>query len=604
MIKTTIRTFCVLAMVSCLSFFSMAQGEQNSIKTDNNHQNSTTDSIVDYLNYTDLRTPSEIEEFGVISSRSCGCNVSNLLPDGDFESLLPVTSGLGVNCTCSVSSVCVGHEPRDKCANSLWLDDLWDHTSGTSTGNFLIVDGGNGSVWSETVPVVAGQEYVFSFWEIREVSDNNFGNNSTQSFDLRVNGTTIASFNTASALEDAWTQYCTCWTATFSSGSATIEIVQTAGTDYNDYGIDDIEFGQCEIPCEIPQLEDYFEFSSSQKNCYRYQFGALASDGNLCYNWYIDGILVSTADVFTYVFEADGAYEVCLEIYCCDDPNVEPVVYCETILINCQEDECGCTIVDQLPNGDFEDPSISVMSGLPVTCTCSSGSVCVGHEPRDKCANSLWIDDLWDHTFGTPDGHFLIVDGANGTIWADIVSIDVGSTYIFEFWEVREISTGGGGSAQTFDLVIDGNVIASFNTGGAGAQDWTQYCASWIAPYSSTGSSIEIRQTSGSGWNDYGIDDIQFGKCAGSKINAAQLIEEAPVELKLYPNPAVNNITLEWNESLEINEVSIYNADGKLVKEVTVNAQGNLTIDVNDLTDGIYLLRTNANNVERFVIKK
>jgi hypothetical protein len=141
----------------------MAQGEQNSIKIDTDLQQSTTYSIADYQNYTDFRTPSEIEEFGVLSSRSCGCNVSNLLPDGDFESLLPVTSGLGINCTCSGSSVCVGNEPRDKCMNSLWIDDLWDHTLGTSSGHFLIVDGGNGSVWSETVPVVAGQEYVLPF---------------------------------------------------------------------------------------------------------------------------------------------------------------------------------------------------------------------------------------------------------------------------------------------------------------------------------------------------------------------------------------------------------------------------------------------------------
>jgi hypothetical protein len=229
-------------------------------------------------------------------------------------------------------------------------------------------------------------------------------------------------------------------------------------------------------------------------------------------------------------------------------------------------------VVDQLPNGDFENPSIPVMSGLPINCACASGSVCVGHEPRDKCMNSLWIDDLWDHTLGTPAGHFLIVDDNNGTIWADNVSVDAGSTYIFEFWEIREISDNAtNNSTQTFDLVIDGMVIGSFNTASAPSNEWMLYCASWVAPYSSTGSTIEIRQTSGTDFNDYGIDDIQFGKCAGSKMNTAHVIDEAPIELNLYPNPAVNNITLEWNESLEINQVSIYNADGKLVKEVSVN---------------------------------
>ncbi len=604
---TTIRTYFVLAIVSCFSFFSMSQIEAP-LNKKITIPTSVSDSLPNYTNTPDLRTPAELAEFGAITSRNCGCNVTNLLPDGDFESGLPVTSGLGVNCTCGFSSVCVGHEPRDKCLNSYWIDDLWDHTFGTSSGHFLIVDGGNGSVWSETVPVSAGQDYVFSFWEIREVSDNNWGNNSTQSFDLRVNGTTIASFNTASAPEDVWTQYCTTWTANFSSLSATIEIVQTAGSGYNDYGIDDIEFGQCEIQCEIPQLEDYFEYSVSIKDCYNHKFSAYTSGSEYCYFWFVDGVPVSSSSSFIYSFPGDGEYEVCVRIYCCDDPNVQYVTYCETVYVDCKKDGCGCEINDQLPNGDFENTSIPVSSGLTVTCTCSVGSVCVGHEPRDKCGNLLWIDDLWDHTLGTSDGHFLIVDGTNGTIWKDNVSVSSGSTYIFEFWEIREISdNASNNSTQTFDVLIDGNVIGSFNTATAPEHDWTLYCVSWDATYSSSNSVIEIRQTSGTGFNDYGIDDIQFGKCAGSKMYVAETIEEeeeAPAMLKLYPNPAVNSITLEWDGNLGINEVFIYNTDGKLVKSTIVDAEQRTTIDVSDLTEGVYLLRTNANNTERFVIKK
>lgn len=602
---TTIRTYIVLAIVSCFSFFASSQIEAPVQKKITLQPSSITDSLPNYTNTPDLRTPAEIAEFEV-TSRNCGCNVSNLLPDGDFESGLPVTSGLGVNCTCAGGTVCVGTEPRDKCMNSFWIDDLWDHTFGTSAGHFLIVDGGNGSVWSETVPVTSGQNYVFSFWEIREVSDNTTGNNSTQTFDVRVNGTTIASFSTATAPEDVWTQYCTTWTSTFTSASATIEIVQTGGTGYNDYGIDDIEFGQCQPECEIPQLDDYFYYSVSSKNCYNHKFTVLPTASNLCYTWYVNGVNVGTGASFVYIFPADGVYEVCLRIRCCDDPSVPSVTYCETIYVDCKKDECGCEIIDQLPNGDFEDTSIPVNSGLPVSCTCGVG-VCVGHEPRDKCLNSYWIDDLWDHTFGTSAGHFLIVDGANGTIWSETVSISSGSTYIFEMWEIREVSdnTFGNNSTQTFDILIDGTVIATFNTATAPEDQWVLYCAQWDATYSSSSATLSIRQTSGTGYNDYGIDDIQFGKCAGSKMNTAEeLIEEAPLDLKLYPNPAVNNVTIEWNDQVEISEISIYNTDGKLVKTLLVDAQGNATIDVSDLTEGVYLLRTDANNIKRFVIKK
>ncbi|PIE86694.1 MAG: hypothetical protein CSA03_04100, partial [Bacteroidetes bacterium] len=121
---TTIRTYFVLAIVSCFSFFSMSQIEAP-LNKKITIPTSVSDSLPNYTNTPDLRTPAELAEFGAITSRNCGCNVTNLLPDGDFESGLPVTSGLGVNCTCGSSSVCVGHEPRDKCLNSYWIDDLW-----------------------------------------------------------------------------------------------------------------------------------------------------------------------------------------------------------------------------------------------------------------------------------------------------------------------------------------------------------------------------------------------------------------------------------------------------------------------------------------------
>jgi hypothetical protein len=351
--------------------------------------------------------------------------------------------------------------------------------------------------------------------------------------------------------------------------------------------------------CQVPILTDYFTHKISPSNCFWYKFtDVINGNPDVCNRWTIDGVQVGAGNSISYVFPGDGVYEVCLEVYCCDDPSVS-ITYCETILIDCDLDACGCTVNNLLLNGDFEDTAIPVTSGIGINCTCSAGSVCVGTEPRDKCLNSLWIDDLWDNTLGTSAGHFLIVDGANGTIWSDNVAIAAGETYVFEFWNIREISDNAtNNSTQMFDLVVNGTVIGSFNTAAAPSNQWTQYCADWVSNVSLFAAIIEIRQTAGNDFNDYGIDDIQFGKCLGSGM----ILAPEP-EITVYPNPASLSLTVQWEGEIQTEVIKVYSLDGKLLKTVTVGLRNNVEIDVTDLTNGVYVLRAGT-IAKRFVVAK
>lgn len=77
----------------------------------------------------------------------------------------------------------------------------------------------------------------------------------------------------------------------------------------------------------------------------------------------------------------------------------------------------------------------------------------------------------------------------------------------------------------------------------------------------------------------------------GTYLNTANLniIEEVNEAFKLYPNPANENLNVEF-ESIEA--IRIYNAVGNLIKEVSVSSLSNtVSIDIRDLTSGMYFVK-------------
>lgn len=124
----------------------------------------------------------------------------------------------------------------------------YDHTYGTGTGNFMLVNG-HGSelvIWkNENVTVIPNTEYYFSAWGL---SLNDAGNNAELQF--RINGTNVgttaalpAGSVSSSSANNGWVKFYGTW----NSGSATtadiyvVNLQNAAGG--NDFGLDDISFG-------------------------------------------------------------------------------------------------------------------------------------------------------------------------------------------------------------------------------------------------------------------------------------------------------------------------------------------------------------------------
>ena len=134
--------------------------------------------------------------------------------------------------------------------SNLWFNSLSSCSDHTGGGNFMVADGsisngGNDSVWCQTIPVLAGENFIFSFAALSVSSG------SPANFEVTINGvaigTTTLDFSTCN-----WIQSSFPWT----SGSATtanICIYNRNTTSFgNDFGIDDISFVPLSIQCAAP----------------------------------------------------------------------------------------------------------------------------------------------------------------------------------------------------------------------------------------------------------------------------------------------------------------------------------------------------------------
>lgn len=113
-----------------------------------------------------------------------------------------------------------------------------DHTTGT--GNMLIANGSgiaNTTVWSQTVSVTPGINYVFSFWEANALNAVE-----VSSLQLYINNVPISSIVPTSTTACTWLQNTGFWNSGASTTAILSIVNQSTLTSGNDFAIDDIFF--------------------------------------------------------------------------------------------------------------------------------------------------------------------------------------------------------------------------------------------------------------------------------------------------------------------------------------------------------------------------
>lgn len=312
----------------------------------------------------------------------------NILTNGDFEQgAVGFTSSLPQNCGCAASSYCVNTNFQTKCSG--W-QNVNDHTSGS--GKFLIVDGDDNSpvpvdVWRTNTTINAGANYCFSFW-VASQYDLPFD------LGLAVNGTPVsgAVFSVQQGTA-SWTQYTFNWTAT--GAGTNISIQQLVAGSFQDFGIDDIEFGQAitanfsyspDITCGM-NVSFFNQSTGPAPLTYMWNFNDPNSPDN-----------ISNQPNPTHKFTDCGTYEICLTVTrgSCSQ------TYCESVLVEDTDPptalclgvgvtlnaNCMATVTPAIiDGGSFDNCYVASMSVSP-SVILGCGLHLVTLTVRDSCGNT------------------------------------------------------------------------------------------------------------------------------------------------------------------------------------------------------------------------
>ncbi len=477
----------------------------------------------------------EAKDTVVVSPLVCPCN--DQVINGDFElGDTGFTSGLSSACSCQAASYCVTTDARLKCNNSLWQSVI----APQGFGNYLVVDGSNGStIWSQNVSVVAGHVYDFCFDYYPNVS----GDPAPQlSVDFDPVGLGI-NLLTTSGTTGAWQKICVNGWVAPTSGTFELRISQSSTAGFDDYGIDNIQFGTCcDLEVDLPDTIAVCENDTIQ-------FNPIISGGtgSITYSWMptiglsnpnIANPMLTVTNTATYVLTA-------MDSLGCEAK--------DTVVIN----PLICPCNDQIINGDFELGDTGFTSGLSSTCSCQAASYCVTTDARLKCNNSLWQSVVAPQGFG----NYLVIDGSNGsTIWSQNVSVVAGHVYDFCFDYYPNVSGDPAPQLSVdFDPVGLGvNLLTTSGTTGA----WQKICVNgWVAPTSGT-FELRISQSSTAGFDDYGIDNIQFGTCCELEVSLSDTLMVCENDLVQF-NPvitgAIGQVTYNWTPATGLSNPNIAN---------------------------------------------
>jgi len=388
-----------------------------------------------------------------------------------------------------------------------------------NSGNFMIVNGFTDvekTVWAQSVPVVAGQQYNFSAYVSAIFSA------SLAQLEFSIDNVIVSPNFSPSLPVGTWTKFNTNWTAS-STGNVDIKIIDN-NTQFtgNDYGIDDISFSAvctgtatvkvnvCSTPPPPPPAIP----------CAQREFTASAS----CFDGTSSSITTTTG-FDAYVWDANAA----LSKTNISNPTVTaPGTYCVTAKAY------GAEIIrngdfslgdDQTPLNVFTTDYISV-TGSPYVGTPASGLYPEGRYAVDGATNNVtsFYHPIFyglDNTSGS--GNYLIVngqtnvgpyatyDGVNTKVWQQAVSVIGGQAYKFSLWE-KNLNDH---SNATLRVSIGSTILSSSISNPVASNtvnntEWAQYTFDYVAASSGvvniTITDLSLIQDG----NDFGIDDISF----------------------------------------------------------------------------------------------
>ena len=103
--------------------------------------------------------------------------------------------------------------------------------------------------------------------------------------------------------------------------------------------------------------------------------------------------------------------------------------------------------------------------------------------------------------------------------------------------------------------------------------------------------------------SDYKYDNFVISAINTVPLSTQDFISE---KFNLYPNPAKNVVNITNTENIEIEKITVFDVNGKLIDTKILGKESNVTLDVSNYAAGTYLLHieTNEGTAVKKVVKK
>ena len=144
----------------------------------------------------------------------------------------------------------------------------------------------------------------------------------------------------------------------------------------------------------------------------------------------------------------------------------------------------------------------------------------------------------------------------------------------------------------------------------SGQSEWNENIISNIVPLFFTSSfRVKFEFESDNGNYIY-IDDINLNTAS---VLSDDILKEVKESVRIYPNPAVNSVNVEFTDLKGISnlELGVYDISGRLVEQVysggVSSANQKFTVNVDDMPSGLYFMRFSTPNgqfAKKFVVNK
>jgi hypothetical protein len=235
--------------------------------------------------------------------------------------------------------------------------------------------------------------------------------------------------------------------------------------------------------------------------------------------------------------------------------------------------------VEELPiqpyfcDGDFETD----LSNW--TQTINNGAVASMSITPSQAQNGLQSSMIFINTIGSNPGSIQL-----SSCKTDIVK---DSIYTVSFWMKGSSSNLGFNAISS----LGSTPFTSFSSNSfSTTSNWKEYCFTFSHDSTVIGN-VRLLKIQFLDAGTYYLDHVTVNSsdyiCSSTTTTSIHHSELS--QLKIFPNPSSSILNIN-NLNEDINKLSIYNISGTMINEIAINNQLNLSLDIDQLDNGMYLI--------------